>query len=80
MFEIGFKNRLVTCPFQWSGLKKPLPGNVNLLTLEQHVGNDVLLRLEHTYAIGEDPVLSKPVTVSLRVSCVGSSLFCLKLE
>ena len=53
---------------QWSGLKKALPDNVNLLTLEQFGPKDVLLRLEHIYENGEDPVLSKPVTLSLRVS------------
>ena len=52
---------------QWSGLKKALPDNVNLLTLEQFGPKDVLLRLEHIYENGEDPVLSKPVTLSLRV-------------
>ena len=55
------------CRNQWSGLKKALPDNVNLLTLEQFGPQDVLLRFEHIYEIGEDPVLSKPVTFSLRV-------------
>ena len=55
---------------QWSGLKKALPDNVNLLTLEQFGPKDVLLRLEHIYENGEDPALSKPVTLSLRIrSC-----------
>ena len=55
------------CRNQWSGLKKALPDNVNLLTLEQFGPQDVLLRFEHIYENGEDPVLSKPVTFSLRV-------------
>lgn len=35
--------------------------------MEQWLGNDFLLRLEHFYAAGEDSVLSQPATVSLKV-------------
>ena len=45
-----------------------LPPNVRLLSLEQWTGALMLIRLEHIYEIGEDPVLSKPATVSLAVS------------
>ncbi|KAK7483766.1 hypothetical protein BaRGS_00024982, partial [Batillaria attramentaria] len=58
----------------WSGLKKRLPPNVLLLTLEQFpvdgpasaVTQPFLLRLEHFYEKGEDPKLSQPTTVSLQ--------------
>ena len=29
----------------------------------------VLLRLQHLYEVDQDPVLSQPVTVNLRVTC-----------
>lgn len=50
----------------WSGLNFALPPNVHVLTLEQWRGSSVLLRLEHFYENNEDPVLSKPATVSLQ--------------
>lgn len=58
----------------WSGLKKQLPDNVHMLTLEQWGGPTVkpsptqpyLLRFEHIYENGEDPLLSKPVNISLQ--------------
>lgn len=50
----------------WSGLQQALPPNVHLLTLEQWLGDDFLLRLEHFYGKGEDPVLSQPATVQLK--------------
>ena len=52
---------------QWSGMKRPLPDNVHLLTLEQWEAGTVLLRLEHFYAKDEDPVLSQPAKVQLKV-------------
>jgi len=54
---------------QWSGLKHALPANVHLLTLEQWDSGTILLRLEHFYARDEDPMLSKPAIVQLKV-CV----------
>jgi len=54
---------------QWSGLKRRLPDNVHLLTLEQWEASSILLRLEHFYAKDEDPVLSQPAKVQLKV-CV----------
>ncbi|XP_046584534.1 lysosomal alpha-mannosidase-like isoform X4 [Haliotis rubra] len=58
----------------WSGLKRELPANVHLLTLEQYAGSGpapspmqpYLLRLEHFYEKEEDAALSAPVTVSLK--------------
>jgi len=60
---------------QWSGLKRSLPDNVHLLTLEQWEAGTILLRLEHFYAKDEDPTLSKPATVQLKVCDV----WCYKL-
>lgn len=58
---------------QWSALKKPLPANVHMLTLEQWVSpsitpvevSQILLRFEHIYEKDEDPVLSLPATVNM---------------
>lgn len=47
-------------------LKKELPSNVNLLTLDQRLDGKYLLRIEHPYDSGEDARLSRPVTISLR--------------
>ena len=48
-------------------LESGLPENVNILTLEQRPNGKYFLRLEHFYDNGEDPDLSRPVTVNLRV-------------
>ncbi|EDV26091.1 uncharacterized protein TRIADDRAFT_63890 [Trichoplax adhaerens] len=50
---------------QMSAITKGLPENVHLLTL-QRFDNNILLRLEHQFAVKEDSKLSKPVTVSLK--------------
>lgn len=60
-------------PLQWSALRKPLPPNVHMLTLEQWQQpklepvetSQILLRFEHIYEKDEDPVLSQPATVNL---------------
>jgi Glycosyl hydrolases family 38 C-terminal beta sandwich domain len=52
---------------QWSSLKGRLPDNVHLLTLEQWVAGSVLIRFEHFFEKDEDPVLSQPATVQLKV-------------
>ena len=54
-----------------SAVKKALPGNVHLLTLEEWTSgqgeNPVLIRLEHQFDISEDPLdYSKPAKVDLR--------------
>ena len=54
--------------FKWTGAQNNLPRNVRLLTLEQFLGEFLLLRLEHFYELDEDAELSKPATVSLRVN------------
>ena len=48
----------------YSGLKRELPSNVHLLTLET-MKDTALIRLEHQYEIGEDAKLSQPVNISL---------------
>nr|CAI5853429.1 unnamed protein product [Callosobruchus analis] len=50
---------------QFSGLKKSLPENVQILTLEPWSGYTFLLRLEHVLENKEDPNLSQPVVVNL---------------
>jgi lysosomal alpha-mannosidase len=50
----------------WSALKRALPLNVHLLTLEQYRPARFLLRLEHFYARSEDSTLSQPVSVGLK--------------
>lgn len=51
---------------QYTGLTKPLPQNVQILTLEPWIGFSFLLRLEHVYETGQ--ALSQPVVVALKVS------------
>ncbi|XP_063974588.1 lysosomal alpha-mannosidase isoform X1 [Diachasmimorpha longicaudata] len=50
---------------QMKGLRKRLPPNVHILTLEPWKGGQVLLRLEHLYEIGEAGQLSQPVEVNI---------------
>ena len=57
---------------QFTGLTRELPLNVHLLTLQSLGGGRYLLRLEHQFEIDEAP-WNKPVTLSLAVSCYGSS-------
>lgn len=52
---------------KFSGLKKALPDNVQILTLEPWHGWTFLLRLEHVLEKDEDPILSKSATVDLKV-------------
>jgi hypothetical protein len=52
-------------------LQKPLPPNVRLETLKTRFDGEVLLRLAHLYAVGEDATYSQPVTVDLRDMFVG---------
>nr|CAB3263606.1 lysosomal alpha-mannosidase-like [Phallusia mammillata] len=49
-----------------SALSAPLPENVHLLTLETTSSGQILIRLEHQFALNDDAQLSKPVTVSLK--------------
>ena len=45
----------------------PSPAPEQLLSLEQWNSTSLLLRLEHLYENNEDPELSKPANVSLKV-------------
>ena len=58
---------LLFVSFKQQLINRELPENVNLLTLENRSDGSYLIRLEHIYDVGEDKVLSKPVTVSLKV-------------
>jgi lysosomal alpha-mannosidase len=58
-----YKNKFNT---MISGIKTPVPPNVNFLTLAQWQASTFLLRLEHLYQKGEDPELSKPVSISIK--------------
>lgn len=52
----------------WSALKTPLPENVKLLNLKHNPFSKdglFILRLHHLYGVGEDPVMSVPVTIDL---------------
>ena len=53
---------------QHSGLARNLPENVHILTLEPWREHELLLRLEHIMEKDEDPELSKPVIVDLKVN------------
>jgi len=46
-------------------LLQDLPPNVHLLDLKTLPTGQVILRLTHIYAVGEDPVYSQPVTLDL---------------
>ncbi|XP_968354.2 lysosomal alpha-mannosidase [Tribolium castaneum] len=50
---------------EYSSLKRPLPDNVQLLTLEPWSDGTLLVRLEHVLEKNEDENLSKEVTVDL---------------
>ncbi|VVC31552.1 Hypothetical protein CINCED_3A003390 [Cinara cedri] len=49
----------------FSGLKRPLPNNVQLLTLEPWKDNSVLLRFEHIFEYNEDKNLSTPIAINV---------------
>lgn len=49
----------------WAAMKTSLPGNLNLLTLQQWSKDTLLLRLEHVFEKDES-TFSKPVTISLK--------------
>ncbi|NXB04666.1 MA2B1 mannosidase, partial [Cnemophilus loriae] len=50
---------------QFSGLRRPLPPNLHLLTVEPRGAGTLLLRLEHLFERGESQNGSQPVTVDL---------------
>ncbi len=49
----------------YSGVTAPLPANVHLLTAHSIATDTLILRLSHSYEVGEDAVNSQPATVSL---------------
>jgi lysosomal alpha-mannosidase len=51
-------------PSYW-GIKTNVPPQINVLTVEQWHKETVLIRLEHMFQSGEDPVLSAPINVDL---------------
>nr|XP_022916135.1 lysosomal alpha-mannosidase-like [Onthophagus taurus] len=51
--------------FEFSGLTRSLPENVQILTLEPWGSNKVLFRLEHTLSNNEDATLSQPAEVNI---------------
>ncbi|NXC02394.1 MA2B1 mannosidase, partial [Orthonyx spaldingii] len=53
---------------QLSGLRRALPPNLHLLTLQPRGAGTLLLRLEHLFEPGESRNGSRPVTVDLTVS------------
>lgn len=48
-----------------AALSQDLPLNVQLVTLQATSNTELLVRLAHQYAVGEDAVLSAPVSVDL---------------
>ena len=52
---------------QGNGLRKELPPNVQILTLEPWKDDTILLRLEHIFEITEASHLSRPVEVNIQV-------------
>jgi hypothetical protein len=48
-----------------SVLAADLPRNVHLATLQAVTDRELLVRLSHQFAVGEDPELSQPVTVDI---------------
>ncbi len=55
-----------------------LPTNIHLLTVEPVSEYQFLLRLEHFYEKGDDPVLSLPVKISLEVCLFWNSTYLAK--
>ncbi|KAJ8964251.1 hypothetical protein NQ314_005027 [Rhamnusium bicolor] len=51
---------------EFAGLKRALPDNVQILTLEPWKGFSLLLRLEHVLENDEDPNLSVPAIIDLK--------------
>ncbi|XP_065568469.1 lysosomal alpha-mannosidase-like isoform X3 [Artemia franciscana] len=72
--SLSFSQWKTKYKFEFAGLKRSLPANVNLLTFEPWETGKILLRLEHIYQEGEHPSLSKEVTVSLEVVRIVSNL------
>lgn len=63
---ISFEFPIILFCFQYSGLTRNLPNNVQILTLEPWIASSFLLRLEHVLEKDEDPSLSQPAIVDLQ--------------
>jgi hypothetical protein len=50
----------------FTGLRKKLPPNIHLLSLEQWSIDSILLRLEHFFEINEDSQYSRSKTINLK--------------
>eukprot|EP01088_Endostelium_zonatum_P015287 TRINITY_DN367_c0_g1_i1.p1 TRINITY_DN367_c0_g1~~TRINITY_DN367_c0_g1_i1.p1 ORF type:complete len:994 (-),score=215.51 TRINITY_DN367_c0_g1_i1:47-2986(-) len=59
---------------EFKGLNRPLPPNVHLQTLRTLDTGEVILRLDHIYAVGEDSEYSKRVSVDLSGLFTGSQI------
>eukprot|EP01112_Ceratiomyxa_fruticulosa_P004317 TRINITY_DN1480_c0_g1_i3.p1 TRINITY_DN1480_c0_g1~~TRINITY_DN1480_c0_g1_i3.p1 ORF type:complete len:1026 (+),score=222.23 TRINITY_DN1480_c0_g1_i3:180-3257(+) len=59
--SISLKSDILT----YSPMATPLPFNVQLLSLDSDPYGNVLIRLHHIFAAGEDSVFSQPATVDL---------------
>ena len=70
MFYVIWYIYVLYCPIQVSGLKRELPANVHLLTVQLLEKTNLLLRLEHMFAANEDANLSTPVTVNIKVCMI----------
>lgn len=56
---------IATHAVSYSAASSLLPANVNLMTLEAVDTHSAIIRLEHMYAVEEDPVMSQPARVDL---------------
>ncbi|XP_067010796.2 lysosomal alpha-mannosidase isoform X2 [Anabrus simplex] len=66
LHDVSFEQWKNSRTMEFSGMKEALPINVQILTLEPWKNGTLLLRLEHILEKGEDPQLSKSVTVDLQ--------------
>ena len=64
-FSNGTKSEVFAHQTKFSALKKALPENINILTLEYWRKDQILLRLEHVYQSNEDSELSRPELIDL---------------
>ncbi|XP_015365920.1 PREDICTED: lysosomal alpha-mannosidase isoform X2 [Diuraphis noxia] len=62
---VSYKELKKSTELQYSGLKKPLPNNVQLLTLEPWKDGSVLLRFEHIFEYNENKNLSTPIVIDV---------------
>ncbi|XP_027845178.2 lysosomal alpha-mannosidase-like isoform X1 [Aphis gossypii] len=63
---VSYEELKKSTALQYSGLKRPLPNNVQLLTLEPWKDESVLIRFEHIFEYNEDKNLSTPVVIDVQ--------------